>query len=357
MNAEWIIVGQGLAGSCLARHMERKEMDFLLVDNNHSRSSSLVAAGLYNPMVFRKFTLSFQAPVLVPYLRNFYAQFESEFGVNVHQDIPVFKLFTSHEEANNWAARSTEPGYSPFMDKNILPANFIDSIHCSFGAGKVLQAGRVDLTLFLKTFQSYYTQTNQLLQGIVESINPVSQGFELVLEDGTQVLGKHVILCDGHLARHLDWFNYLPMGATKGDVLTLKIPGLKTDGVINKGFFILPLGNDLFRVGATYEWGNTSYDISEKGRVELLEKLEGVVPLPYELVDQQSGLRPTVGDRRPLIGEHPKQKGLYLFNGLGSKGVMLAPYYANQLVNFLNGQGTLEEEVDLKRYERHLDKK
>ncbi|UTW64017.1 FAD-dependent oxidoreductase [bacterium SCSIO 12741] len=356
MKAEWIIVGQGLAGSCIARQMEAQNMDFLLVDNQLERSSSLVAAGLYNPVVFRKFNLSFQAKKLVPYLRKFFGQIESEFGVEVHQDLPIYKLFHSHEEANNWAARCTEPGFDAFMDKDLLPAGFVESAECSFGAGRVKQAGRVNLPLLLQTLQAYFLEKSLLVTGEIQDLQANTEGFELSLTDGKTIQGQKVILCDGHLAKNENWFSYLPLGATKGDVLTVKIPGLKTDGVLNKGFFILPLGDDLFRVGATYEWGNSSYDLSEKGRQELLEKLEGVVQLPYEVIDQQSGLRPTVGDRRPLIGEHPKQKGLYTFNGLGSKGVMLAPYYSEHMVDYLLGKSELDPDVDLKRYEHHWEK-
>jgi glycine/D-amino acid oxidase-like deaminating enzyme len=145
----------------------------------------------------------------------------------------------------------------------------------------------------------------------------------------------------------------LPLGDTKGDILTIYCPEIKGSDIINKGFFIMPIGEGYHRVGATFEWENKSYLPSEKAREELEKKLKSVLKCNYKIEDQQSGKRPTVGDRRPLIGEHPEIKQLYIFNGLGSKGVMLAPYYSHQLVKHIFEEEPLDVEVDIKRYLKH----
>jgi glycine/D-amino acid oxidase-like deaminating enzyme len=120
--------------------------------------------------------------------------------------------------------------------------------------------------------------------------------------------------------------------------------------VINKGVFILPLGNDIYKVGSTYEWDDLTEQPTEKGKAYLIEKLQKVLKIPFEIIDHQAGIRPTVLDRRPLIGLHPQHPALGVFNGMGTKGVMLAPYFAKQLVDFLENNLPLDKEVDIARF-------
>lgn len=112
----------------------------------------------------------------------------------------------------------------------------------------------------------------------------------------------------------------------------------------------MPLGNQLFKVGATYEWDQLNDIPSEEGKFELTKKLNSIISSPYNIVSHDAGVRPSVIDRRPVIGAHPKHNNIYVFNGLGTKAVMLAPYFAKQFVNYLQNNTPLDKEVDINRF-------
>ena len=47
---------------------------------------------------------------------------------------------------------------------------------------------------------------------------------------------------------------------------------------------------------------------------------------------------------------HKTYKNIYILNGLGTRGVMIGPYIANQLFNFIENEVPLEKEVDINRF-------
>ena len=69
----------------------------------------------------------------------------------------------------------------------------------------------------------------------------------------------------------------------------------------------------------------------------------------YEVLEHFAGVRPTVKDRRPLVGLHPNHPNMYILNGLGTRGVMLGPFLAHQLFNYIENNIPLDEEINIDR--------
>ena len=158
-----------------------------------------------------------------------------------------------------------------------------------------------------------------------------------------------ILFAEGTYTSNNPYFNWLPFKGTKGDILTIKSADLKVDKIRKKNIFILPIGNDVYKVGATYDWEDKSWEPSEKGKAEILEKFEKISDCTYEIIDHKAGIRPASHDRRPVIGEHPKHKNLLIFNGLGSKGVFLGPLLAQEFCSFLINGNEIHPEVSVKR--------
>ncbi|MBK7816373.1 MAG: FAD-binding oxidoreductase [Sphingobacteriaceae bacterium] len=78
--------------------------------------------------------------------------------------------------------------------------------------------------------------------------------------------------------------------------------------------------------------------------------MAGLIKVPYNVLEHKAGVRPSTLDRRPIIGQHPLHKNLFVFNGLGTKGVMLAPYFSKKFVHFYLNKEALDAEVDVKRF-------
>ncbi len=150
----------------------------------------------------------------------------------------------------------------------------------------------------------------------------------------------------------IHFFNHLPLDGTKGDLLLIKAPKLSFNVIINSSVFILPIGNHYFKVGATYNWQDKTSTPTEEGKQELIEKLKEIINCDFEIIEHLAGVRPTVRDRRPLLGTHSKHKNVHILNGLGTRGVMLAPYLAKALFENIEFGKVLKPEMDIKRFKK-----
>ena len=112
----------------------------------------------------------------------------------------------------------------------------------------------------------------------------------------------------------------------------------------------MDLADGNYKLGATYEWDDLDSSPTASGKAELLAKLKGMITCGYEVRKHEAGVRPSSGDRRPIIGQHPAIPGMYIFNGLGTKGMMLAPWFAANFVNFCQQKGPLHPDVDVGRF-------
>ena len=161
---------------------------------------------------------------------------------------------------------------------------------------------------------------------------------------------KRIVFAEGFGLKQNPFFNDLPLKGTKGELLTIHAPALNIDFVLKSGVFLIPLGDQNFIVGATYEWTDKTNNPTEQGKEELVRKLDKILSCDYEIIDHMAGMRPTVVDRRPLVGQHPEHKALYVLNGLGTRGVMIAPYAAKNLFEHIEQQKVLDREMSIERF-------
>jgi len=114
--------------------------------------------------------------------------------------------------------------------------------------------------------------------------------------------------------------------------------------------YILPLGDYLYTVGATYNRTDFTDSLTKEGQIFLKEKINDILDVEYEVVDSVAGVRPTVRDRKPLIGMHPEHLNIGLFNGLGARGVLMGPYLSKQFSIMLTE--STDQELDLETIAR-----
>ncbi len=348
-TVDYIIAGQGLAGTILAQTLLKEGRSVSIIDEPGFSKASRIAAGLYNPVVFKRLVKSWLADDLLPFMDKFYPEAEQLLGVKFYFKKQILKPFAEEQEKVLWLKKCNEE-IGKYLGKTIYDDYLDDIIYNPLGASEVIDAGNLDTSVFLNSFRQYFKENDLLIEekfdhsALVISENSVTY---------KNLQAGKIIFCEGYRALDNPYFSWLPFKLTKGEILTIKLENnhvIPIDKVINKGVFILPLGSNTYKVGATYEWQDLSEDPTEKGRSELIEKLQKVIKVPFEITDHQAGIRPTVNDRRPLIGLHPEHRSLGVFNGLGTKGVMLAPYFAKQFAAFLEHQLPLDKEADIARF-------
>ncbi len=319
----------------------------MVIDDYHKANSSLIAAGMFNPIVFKRLNKSWMADDLMPQLNQTYSEVEELVNASFLYKKDIIRIFASVEQQNDWMIRSSQDGYEQYLsneDSNELSNNNIPN---EFGFGIVKEAGWVNTTSFLKGYRSYLSELFCLME------EPFSHADLALKDDEVEYKGikaRKLIFCEGDGVRNNPLFSELPFVPTKGELLTLKIKKLNTDAILNKGFFMLPLGDEVYKVGATYNWKDLSYEPTEGGREELLKKVRTVLSNKMEIIDHTTGIRPATKDRRPIIGLHKHHNQIGIFNGLGTKGVMLAPYFAKQFTSHLIDETELNKEVDVSRF-------
>ena len=339
---EHIIVGGGLAGLLLAWELHKRKISFIIFSNDKPASSS-VAAGTWNPVSFRTMTPTWRAQEMIDKMDLVYHEIDAKFGTSMYGKIKVEKVLANDQEKSFWEEKAQSEVSKDFLAAETHQINIKGETRF---AGIVKQTGRLDLPHFVTELRNFFKEEGNLIE----------EDFDyeaLEVKNSCSVYKKweasKVIFSEGTYIINNPWFNWLPFRPVKGDVLTIKSADLKVDTIRKKNIFILPIGNDTYKVGATYHWKDKTWEPSEEARLEIIEKFEKITDCTYEIIDQRSGIRPATHDRRAIMGAHPTFKNLYVFNGLGSKGVFLAPLLIGEFCDALEGKSEINSEVAIDR--------
>lgn len=342
---DYVIVGLGLAGISFCEVLEQNNKSFKVISDD-SQTSSVVAGGLYNPVILKRFTLAWNAKEQLTAAMPFYKGLEQKLQVKLDYKIPILRRFANINEQNLWFEARDKAGLGYFLAPKISTYNN-PHIESTFGYGEVLYTGRVDTATLLSHYKTYLQQRDLLIQETFHH-EALELSDEFVEYKGLRA--KNIVFATGFGMKNNPYFNYLPLNGTKGELLTIEAPALKEEKVIKSSVFIIPLGDDLYRIGATYKWKDKTNLPTQESKKELLEKLDSFLKCPYKVVNHVAGIRPTVSDRRPIVGRHPAHGNMYLLNGLGSRGVIIAPTVSEKLYNFIENNQTMDPEMDLARF-------
>ncbi len=345
MDVDYIIVGLGLAGLALVEELKKRNKTFLVFEDN-SQKSSLVAGGTYNPVILKRFTPVWNGHEQLLLAIPFYENLEKRFNKQFDTKFATKKVFGSIADQNNWFTALDKPTLSNYM-KSTVSKDRIEGVIGDFGFGELKGTGRIDTTKLVFEYRKELKETSNLIE---EKFDYSLINFEEERCIYNNINAKKIVFCEGFGLKQNPFFNYLPLNGTKGETITIHAPDLKINFLLKSSVFVLPLGDDIYKVGATFNWDDKTSIPTKEGKEELEEKLQKVITVPYKIIEQAAGIRPTVKDRRPLVGVHPEYRKLAVLNGLGTRGVMIAPTVAKQLVNYLENQGVLDKEININRF-------
>ncbi|RTZ05372.1 FAD-binding oxidoreductase [Flavobacterium sp. GSP6] len=342
---DYLIIGSGLAGISFAEVALRNDKSILVLDNN-SQNSSRIAGGLYNPVILKRFSEVWQAQEQLVLMNEFYALLEKKLECTVDFKRPILRKFFSVEEQNNWFIASDKINLSPFLSTKLIFEKF-SGIDSPFGYGEVLQTGYVDTSLLLRKYRDYLIHNKMFQEESFdyEALQVDSNGIRY-----KDIQAKHIVFAEGFGMHGNPYFKHLPLDGTKGELFVIRAPNLRLDVIVNTSVFILPLGNDLFKVGATYNWKDKTDLPTPEGKTELVERIKEIITCDFEIVAHFAGVRPTVKDRRPLVGTHQNYNSVHILNGLGTRGVMLGPAMAKALFDTIENKIPLDTVIDINRF-------
>ena len=344
-KVDYIIVGCGLASVAFCEQLRAHNKSYVVFDDE-SQKSSMVAAGLYNPVVLKRFSEVWKAKTQLELALPIYAKIEKDLNIEIDYKLRILRRFTSIQEQNIWFTASDKPSLEAFLSTQLVK-NTNSKIDAPFGFGEVLHAGRLDTETLITNYKEFLKQ-NACLQETTFHHDQIR--FEADSIQYNNLQSKHIVFAEGFGVKQNPYFNHIPLTGSKGEILTIKAPGLKIDYAIKSSVFVIPLGNDLYNVGSTYNNEDKTQDPTDIAKEELILKLKTFIKCDFEVVNHVAGIRPTVKDRRPLVGRHSKHKNLYVLSGLGTRGVMIAPYVADELFQFIENDKVLDSEIDINRF-------
>lgn len=349
MPYNYLIIGQGIAGSTLALQLLQNGKTVMVLDDHYPKSSSRVAAGLFNPVTGKQFTKTWKADVLFPELFTFYQQIEKTLGAKFFFPMPMYRPFDSIEKQNIHLATLNDSVYQHYILRDTDTKIYDETVYNEFGGMTLQYCGYVDTNKYLEAVKQYL-----LLQNAYKEIQFIDN--ELFITENIityqDITADKIIFCRGRQDSTSPLWQYLPFKAVKGELLYVEFENGNYTEIINRGCWILPMPTGFYKVGATYNWDKLDEIPTEEGRNELVEKLEKLTRLPYKITKHLAGVRPASHDRKPFIGLHPNHKNVGIFNGFGTKGVSLVPYFAKQFVDFLVNNIPLDGDVNVTRVKR-----
>ena len=310
------IVGQGLAGTILAHHFLEAGISFEIWDSPETHfNSSQAAGGIFNPVTGRKLEQTWLADELFPYLFDFYPRLETMLGTRFFYPMPLFRPF-ANEEMKSWLLERKDQIHHDYLRWE------------SEGVW-VEKAGWVDVATLLRASRDYFVSTGLLVE--------------------SEFKGNQAIFCEGFHGQKNPLWASLPFLPAKGELMEIRSNEPSESYILNKNGFILPLGDKQFKVGATYGWKEFTNETTPEALEELTKKLALMGVEEFELVQQKTGIRPATQDRRPFVGFKPEGNA-GIFNGFGSKGVSLSPYFAKQWTDEILGKSIVNAEASIRRF-------
>lgn len=334
MTPDWTVIGGGLAGTLLVRELARRGCRIRWIDDPQRPAATRVAAGMYNPITGKRFAKTWQVDRLQPFMETYYRDLERELDCRLMYPCPALKLFRDEDEKVRWLDRKDEPRFADLAAPLPEPFHPPGIQTSDLGGFVVPSAGFVRADRLIQAFRDHCPASVERQEGV----------HTPDVDDSSRVY------CTGWHALHHPGTRNLPFRHAHGDVLTIEAEGLCEDYILNCGFYVLPLGNGVFRVGATYDWNRLDPAPTEQGREQLLDLLRPWITVPYKVMAHEAGIRCTTVRRTPILGELPDTPGRYIFNGLGSKGILSAPYYAVHLADHLTRNTPLDRDIDIRTH-------
>jgi glycine oxidase len=329
MAAPILILGQGLAGSVLAWEFERAGIDFEIVDRGHVTASSRIGAGIINPITGQRLVKSWQVDAFLPGALEMYRAMERALGVSLVREMRVRRFFRDERERRIFAEKRASGELAPYAGAADADGFWIEG------------AAQVDSAALIAGMRARLVAAGRLRE-VVVSVEEARVRRDLV------IVCTGAALCGGAESA----FGFAGMRAARGEILEVETAvRLEANAVLNDGHWLLPLGGGRARVGATFEPGVTELRMTEAARGEL-ERSAGRLlgEAAFRVTAQVVGLRMTSADKHPVVGRSAGDPGLGIFNGLGSKGALLAPGLARQWVNHLTEAVPFDAAVDVRRF-------
>ena len=327
-KVDFLIIGQGLAGTCMAIELLRAKKSFIVIDDGKENASS-IANGIINPITGQRFVKSWNYDLFLPIAKELYQYWEKALEQDFFYEKPILKLLPTPLEANLYEVKVNKEGYEKLLNKAKKNTNpYLKTAY----TGCIQGGFYLDCLKFIRASRNYLLTGEHLLKKAFNFIQLESHENGFIYE---HIHAKHLIFCQGYTGIENPFFPNLPFVPTKGQIMKVIMQSFTSEAIVQKNGILSPQQDGSFLMGATYEWNFEHDEPDESGKMELIEKLQQMVDDQYTVIQHTAAIRPTTKDRKPLLGRSEKHPNAYILNGLGTKGVLMAPYLAKEILQMV----------------------
>ena len=338
-----LIVGDGLAGTLMAWECVKRGLIFEQWSNG-SPAASDVAAGMFNPVSFRRILPQWDAANHAARARIAFQGIEKSLGITLWHEVPIIRVFPDAQYASLWAERASGTHeVSPFIE-TLSRGDLHPSIHAPHGAGLVRESGWVDVQLLTEKSRKHWQRQGQW------------KAEAWCMEDGCPSEFDAVMDCRGVGAvDDLAKFG-LELRPNHGEVITVQTELEWGQQIVNNVTWALPLGSGTYRIGSTYRWDMDEPTVLAASLDHLIDQANlartGPALVATEATSHRAGLRPSCFDRRPILGQVSVQSPWYFAcTGWGTRGVTIGPTMVDWTLDVALGLITdVPDEVHPKRF-------
>jgi glycine/D-amino acid oxidase-like deaminating enzyme len=349
LQTQVLIAGQGIAGTWLSYWLRQEAIDCMVIDAVNPSASSYKAAGIINPVTGRRIVTTWMIDELLPFAANAYAAIEQQLNIHCFYPTTILDFFATPQMRLAFEERIKQD--SSYLQLPNHSTAYDDLIHPLFGHGAISPAYWVATNTLLTAWRQQLKKEQRLIETTLHTA-------DLKISDTTVqykgITAQQLIFCDGVAGVNNPWFKNLPYAPNKGEALLVSIPGLPRSAIYKRGINIVPFGNDLFWVGASYNWEYADDAPTQNFYDKTVLQLKNFIKLPFTIEDHFAAIRPANLERRPFVGFHPAQKNIGLLNGLGTKGCSLAPYFGYQLAQHIRKGSPILPEAAVNRFQKIL---
>ncbi|MEP7141725.1 MAG: FAD-dependent oxidoreductase [Ferruginibacter sp.] len=326
-----LVVGQGLAGSLVAYMLHLRKISFTVIDPARANTSSLIAAGMFSPVSGKRKTIQPIVQQQIPFAIKIYKEIEQLLNATILHLNNIYQVFNSVAEQNELIGKLANADYAKYI---LTGTSALPNIKQEIGAYEITHSGWVDCELLISRFAQWLMEHDAFIKAgfLYEDLQLGNGGMKY---HGLEF--NNIVFCEGWLAVDNPFFNNENIIPCKGDILSVKYYHLPGDHIIKKnGIYLIPAGNNLFRAGSTYQWNNNSTQPDEWGKKLIEDQLNAMLKNKYITINHRSAIRPTTQNREVIAKQHASHAGMFMLNGLGTKGILQGPWWARHIVEILD---------------------
>ena len=343
MQVDFLIVGQGLAGSLLVKELLRRGRSVHVVDDCWKSSASQVAAGLMTPLTGRRFTLTPDYPGL-------FARAGEVLGaLGVFHPVDVYRLFVDAEQRERGLKRAADPTCQPFIRRISERRGELQPELTDEQGGALMKGAWVDLPKLLADVRAELLADGSLTEAAFDPAEAVADDEGVTWRS---LRAGAIVYCDGYKSAQRGPFKYLPWQPAKGEALTLRASVADKPYILNREGWALPQGQGVWRTGTNWQWDQLDETPTEPQKEKLIRRFRSYFgqEVSVEVTAHVAGVRPCTSDNHPFMGTHPQQARTHLFGGLGPRGTVWAPLMAEEMAAYLCEGTSLRPECNLSRF-------